>query len=164
MKWKTYSDYIPESGLCLVKTNEGNLDIRRYTSYIWDGEYSERWIGDYSDQVAKFIELSDLDDVLSGNADYDMRCNFSHTLCEVAIPALEKWLKNRVTHPVNLSEEEWEMTLTKILESFKESKKLMDGEYDKLPSEEYGKKCDEVLHLRVEAFMLMAIHFLDMWD
>lgn len=158
MKWRTYGDYIPDDGLCLVKTNEGSLDIRRYTNCHHD------WVGVYSDRVVKFIELRDLDEVLSGNADNDMRCNFAHTLCEIAIPALEKWLTNCVSHPSDLSEEEWEMTLTKILESFKESKRIMDGEYDKLPSEVCRKKCNKALHLRAEAFTMMAIHFLDMWD
>ena len=54
--------------------------------------------------------------------------------------------------------------LLKIRDSFVETKKTLDGDYDKLSIEDRDAKISEAENNRIAAFNLLAKHYLDLWD
>lgn len=158
---------------CLVKLkgiSERNDLIRvalyepstqRWYVHGYDTPY--RRIDEY--ETVEYWQYLDLIDVsLTNGYDRDWCWEFGATLAEVAVPALSHWIENGVSHPHGMSHEEWKHILTEIRDSFEESRKILNGDYDDLPNEQRDNIIELAEKNREHAFMLLAKYYLDMWD
>lgn len=154
--------------LCLCKyADEENPFIMKYNLDIdgWvdtDSEYSGSMP---FDKVEKWYPLSYIDDYLEGKPEPMWCWEFGSTLAETAIPALEQWIENGVSHPANMEPERWIEILTQIKNAFEISLSDFEGGMDDITDLEERKRVyEEHKQIRKEAFSLMAEYYLDLWD
>lgn len=116
------------------------------------------------DPVEYWQFLDDVDYYLTNGYARSWCWEFGSTLADVAVPALTKWIEEGISYVYGMTPEEWQEILKKIRDSFAETKKILDGDYDSLPYEEKQTIVTKAEERRKEAFDLMAKYYLDMWD
>lgn len=173
-KWdKDKQEFVPviprkSEILCLCKyVNEENPFIMKYNLDIdgWVDTDSEYTGSMPFDKVEKWYLLSDIDDYLEGKPE-PMHCwEFGWYTAKRSIPALETWIKDGVSHPVDMEPEKWREILTQIKTAFEISLSDLDGGLDDISDKEERKRVyEEHKQIRKEAFALMAEYYLDLWD
>lgn len=151
---------------CLVKTY-GEHAYPTIMTYVLDRDC---WV-DYDSgrnipyhEVKKWQYLSHIDDMLEGKPEPMWCWEFGSTLAETAVPALDHWINNGISYPRGMDHNMWKNILLKIRDSFVETKKIFDGDYDELSIEDRDAKISEAENNRIVAFNLLAKHYLDLWD
>ena len=122
---------------------------------------------------------------IRGYSDRDV-WDVSNWFENTAIPMLEQLQKTKHGYPMNMTEQQWNITLNNMIDYFKESTErycLEKNEYteDYLASlyENNQKKCDGIekewirreneitkykIEMKNKAFKLFSKHFYDLWD
>ena len=151
---------------CLVKTY-GEYSYPTIMTYVLDRDC---WV-DYDscrnipyNEVEKWQYLSYIDDTLDGKPEPMWCWEFGSTLAENVIPALTHWINNGISYPRGMDHNMWKNILLKIRDSFVDTKKILDGDYDELSIEDRDAKISEAENNRIVAFNLLAKHYLDLWD
>ena len=171
MKWIPITEGVWGGDIveCLVKLKSGKI-VR--LNYNYDDEF---WYYPSTDEtptaikkdcsdIVAWVNCKEVDKDLNCNADRDWAWSFGTSLMNKAIPALDLWIDEGITHPVDMSSRTWKETLKKIRDAFVATKYLYSNEFDSLSQEDKEKKYNEALEIRKESFQIMAERYLDLWD
>ena len=175
MKWKLSSREKPiyeneENSLseveCLCK--KFNSDQPIIMTYVLG---TDSWV-DYNtnstikyNEVEKWVELSELNNLLEGKPEPMWCWEFGQTLAETAIPALDYWIKHGCSYEYGMTPESWKEVLEKIKTAFEVSLyDLNDSILDVPDIKERQRITEEHAQIRKDGFNLLADHWLDMWD
>lgn len=103
----------------------------------------------------------------------------------IIIPMLEQLKETKQGHPIDMTEEEWNLTLNNMINYFKEctdfycsekneyedeymSRIMSANEYDKLLADKWLKREEEIdkykNEMKNKAFELFSKHFYSLWD
>ncbi|MFR3182208.1 MAG: hypothetical protein ACLTPN_01110 [Clostridia bacterium] len=103
----------------------------------------------------------------------------------IIIPMLEQLKETKQGHPIDMTEEEWNLTLNNMINYFKEctdfycsekneyedeymSRIMSANEYDKLLADKWLKREEEIdkykNEMKDKAFELFSKHFYSLWD
>ena len=174
MKWVPITEGVWGGDIveCLVKLKSGDM-VR--LNYNYDGEF---WFypstadtpsaikRDVSD-IESWVNIKDIDKHCKRDVDPDWCWEFGATLANTAIPALEHWIEHGVSYDPRCTPEEWNIILTKILDTFKLCKADLEGDSPDLESKDpevREKAYEDHKQKRREGFQLLADYYLSMWD